>query len=67
MIDTTDGRRNAHTIFRTCRRASDAGQLTTLARLSKAHWGYPREWLHLWEADLTITPETIDESIGYVA
>ncbi|MDR9247293.1 hypothetical protein FEP17_05672 [Burkholderia multivorans] len=48
-------------------RASDAGQLTTLARLSKAHWGYPREWLDLWEADLTITPETIDDSIGYVA
>ncbi len=36
------------------------------ARLSK-RTGYPRECLDLWEADLTITPETIDESIGYVA
>ncbi|WP_230960410.1 hypothetical protein [Burkholderia pseudomultivorans] len=39
--------------------ASDAGQLTTLARLSKAYWGYPREWLDLWEADLTVTPAVI--------
>ncbi len=35
------------------------------ARLSK-RTGDPREWLDLWEADLTITPETIDEAIGYV-
>lgn len=48
-------------------RAADAAQLTMLARLSKAHWGYPREWLDLWKADLTITPEMIDDSIGYVA
>ncbi|AIO71209.1 N-acetyltransferase GCN5 [Burkholderia pseudomultivorans] len=48
-------------------RASDAGHLTTLACLSKAHCRYPREWLDLSEADLKITPETIDESTGYVA
>ncbi|WP_338150057.1 hypothetical protein [Burkholderia multivorans] len=41
--------------------------MTTLARLSKAHCRYPREWLDLSEADLKTTPETIDESIGYVA
>lgn len=40
-------------------RASDAGHLTTLACLSKAHCRYPREWLDLSEADLKITPETI--------
>ncbi|VWB41718.1 GCN5 family acetyltransferase [Burkholderia arboris] len=48
-------------------RSSDAGQLTQLAFLSKAHWGYPREWLDLWQADLTITPEMIEGSMAYVA
>lgn len=49
-----------HTIYRT-----DTGTLTMLARLSK-RTEYPREWLDSWEADLTITPDTIDEAIGYV-
>ncbi|MPV61483.1 N-acetyltransferase [Burkholderia sp. HI2761] len=48
-------------------RAADAGELTRLARLSKAHWGYPKEWLDLWQNDLTISPETIEGAIGYVA
>lgn len=42
-------------------RPSDADQLTKLAFLSKAHWGYPTEWLELWEADLTVTPEMIED------
>ncbi|WP_412026217.1 GNAT family N-acetyltransferase [Burkholderia cepacia] len=48
-------------------RPSDADQLTKLAFLSKAHWGYPTEWLELWEADLTVTPEMIEDSIAFVA
>ncbi|WP_321919900.1 GNAT family N-acetyltransferase [Burkholderia cepacia] len=48
-------------------RTADAGELTRLARISKAHWGYPKDWLDLWQGDLTIAPETIDGSIGYVA
>ncbi|WP_175824339.1 GNAT family N-acetyltransferase [Burkholderia sp. BCC0419] len=48
-------------------RAADADELTRLARLSKAHWGYPKEWLDLWQNDLTISPETIEGAIGYVA
>ena len=48
-------------------RPSDAPQLTSLARASKAHWGYPKEWLDLWEADLAISSETIQRAIGYVA
>lgn len=48
-------------------RAADADELTQLARLSKAHWGYPKEWLDLWQNDLTISPETIEGAIGYVA
>ncbi|PRF97298.1 GNAT family N-acetyltransferase [Burkholderia ambifaria] len=46
---------------------SDADQLTKLAFLSKAHWGYPKEWLDLWQGDLTVTPEMIEGSIAYVA
>lgn len=48
-------------------RAADADELTRLARLSKAHWGYPKEWLDVWQNDLTISPETIEGAIGYVA
>ncbi|KVL11245.1 GCN5 family acetyltransferase [Burkholderia cepacia] len=48
-------------------RTADADELTRLARISKAHWGYPKDWLDLWQGDLTIAPETIDGSIGYVA
>jgi len=48
-------------------RATDADELTRLARLSKAHWGYPKEWLELWQHDLMISPETIEAAIGYVA
>ncbi|WP_446902643.1 GNAT family N-acetyltransferase [Burkholderia sp. YIM B11467] len=48
-------------------RPSDADQLTKLAFLSKAHWGYPKEWLELWEADLTVRPEMIEDSIAFVA
>ena len=51
---------------RACR-PSDATELTQLAVLSKAHWGYPKEWLELWHADLSITPEVIERSFGYVA
>lgn len=48
-------------------RTADADELTKLARLSKAHWGYPQGWLDLWQSDLTIPPETIEGAIGYVA
>ncbi|AJC22655.1 GNAT family N-acetyltransferase [Pandoraea pulmonicola] len=53
----------------TIRRAppSDAARLTRLARASKAHWGYPKKWLDLWQADLVVTSETIRRAIGYVA
>lgn len=53
-------------VIRTCS-PSDAEQLTKLAFLSKAHWGYPKEWLDFWQDDLTITPELIEDSIAYIA
>lgn len=53
-------------VIRACS-LSDAEQLTKLAFLSKAHWGYPKEWLDFWQDDLTITPELIEDSIAYIA
>jgi ribosomal protein S18 acetylase RimI-like enzyme len=40
----------------TIRRATpdDVPVLSAIARESKAHWGYPAEWLASWEAVLTI-------------
>lgn len=67
MIDTTDGRRNARTIYRTCRPRLGCGAVDDAGSPVEGALGYPREWLDLWEADLTITPETIDDSIGYAA
>ncbi|MGZ2748174.1 GNAT family N-acetyltransferase [Burkholderia stagnalis] len=46
---------------------SDAAQLSKLAILSKSHWGDPKDWLDLWRADLTITPEMLESSMGCVA
>ena len=48
-------------------RVAEADQLTKLVLLAKAHWGYPKEWLDLWRADLTITPEIIESAMAYVA
>ncbi|MBN3786596.1 GNAT family N-acetyltransferase [Burkholderia sp. Ac-20353] len=45
----------------------DADRLTKLARLSKAHWGYPDDWLNIWQPELAVTPEMIVGAIGYVA
>jgi GNAT superfamily N-acetyltransferase len=32
----------------------EAATLTALAQRSKAHWGYPTEWLNSWRSQLTI-------------
>lgn len=37
-------------------RADEAELLTELCRASKAHWGYPAEWLAAWRDALTISP-----------
>jgi hypothetical protein len=34
----------------------EAGLLSDLAFRSKAHWGYPPDWLELWRPELTVTP-----------
>jgi predicted N-acetyltransferase YhbS len=48
-------------------RREEAARLTTIARTSKASWGYPRDWLHLWEDELTLTPGEIDTTLVWVA
>jgi GNAT superfamily N-acetyltransferase len=35
--------------------ASEAATLTEIARVAKHHWGYPDEWMALWEESLTVT------------
>lgn len=45
----------------------DADNLTKLAFLSKAHWGYSKEWLELWRDQLTVTSEMLAQSIAFVA
>lgn len=45
----------------------DAGQLSEIALRAKRHWGYPENWIEHWKADLTITPEFVNENEVYVA
>ena len=45
----------------------DAEELTTLARESKATWGYPEAWLRAWEPDLLISPDYIGVNLVLVA
>lgn len=44
--------------FRTAN-GNDAGTLSAIAILAKAHWGYPSSWLKLWEKSLTVTIEQV--------
>ncbi len=45
----------------------EADKLTELCLVSKASWGYPKEWIEKWRTELTITPEIISNSIAIVA
>jgi GNAT superfamily N-acetyltransferase len=47
-------------------KASEADQLTDLAKRSKAHWGYPQELIEKWHSELVVTPELIMSSISLV-
>ena len=38
---------------------ADADALTDLAHASKAHWGYPRDWIEAWRESLTLTREYV--------
>ena len=47
--------------------STDAERATELARIAKAHWGYPPEWLAAWRDDLAITAEDIQKHRTFVA
>ena len=48
-------------------KSEDAAELTRLARLSKASWGYPEAWLSEWEPELEITAQYIQRNVVFVA
>jgi len=47
--------------------STDSQRATDIARLAKAHWGYPAEWLDAWHDDLAITPDAIEKHRTFVA
>ena len=46
---------------------AEAEQLTHIAFASKRHWRYSEEWMALWAASLTVTPQRIEQEVVYVA
>lgn len=53
----------------TIRRAdpADAARLTEIAHAAKRHWGYPERWIRAWQADLTFTPDFIEQHDVFAA
>jgi len=47
--------------------AADLEVLSSIARRSKAHWGYPGEWLAEWRPQLTVTAADLAEQEIFVA
>ena len=45
----------------------DAGRATAIAREAKARWGYPAEWLALWEPELTLDAAYLATHVAFVA
>ncbi|MGH9749245.1 MAG: GNAT family N-acetyltransferase [Candidatus Polarisedimenticolia bacterium] len=45
----------------------DDALLTSIARAAKAGWGYPAEWLRVWEASLEISAAYIERGIVRIA
>ena len=44
-----------------------AAVLTGLAHDSKAHWGYPPEWIRAWSTDLTFSEASLRDRLVYAA
>ena len=47
--------------------SGDAARATEIARIAKAHWGYPAEWLAEWEGDLSFSPDKISQHPTFIA
>ncbi|HET8797825.1 MAG TPA: GNAT family N-acetyltransferase [Thermoanaerobaculia bacterium] len=43
----------------------DERRATEIARVAKAHWGYPSEWLEAWKEDLAI--RDVERHVTFVA
>lgn len=39
----------------------DCPTLSRISKAAKAYWDYPPEWLAMWETDLTITEEDLEQ------
>ena len=48
-------------------RPEDAALLSGMARAGKQYWGYPADWMAVWEKVLTITPDYIGSQPVVVA
>jgi GNAT superfamily N-acetyltransferase len=46
---------------------TEAERLTEIAHAAKRHWGYPEEYIRLWEEELTFTPDYIADNPVYAA
>ena len=46
---------------------ADAPLLQRIAYAAKRHWGYPEEYMELWQHDLTVTPAFITAHPVYYA
>ncbi|OEK03723.1 hypothetical protein BFP97_02905 [Roseivirga sp. 4D4] len=44
----------------------DAFLFSSIAKAAKAHWGYPKEWLSLWDADLSFNTEFLNANHVFV-
>ncbi|PHN03476.1 GNAT family N-acetyltransferase [Flavilitoribacter nigricans] len=44
----------------------DARYLSRISKASKAHWGYPPEWLELWQEDLEVSPAYLAQNQTFV-
>ncbi|MBO3697776.1 GNAT family N-acetyltransferase [Roseivirga sp. E12] len=44
----------------------DAFLFGQIAKAAKAHWGYPQEWLALWDKDLSFTTEFLNANHVFV-
>jgi N-acetylglutamate synthase-like GNAT family acetyltransferase len=46
--------------------AEEASLLTDIALASKRYWGYPENWLKLWEPELMLTSDFIEKNHVFV-
>ncbi len=45
---------------------ADADAMTQLIIASKRFWGYPDEWIELWQDELTVTPGKLEQRDFYL-